>query len=201
MFPVGFRGIVSQTLTPSLPALSHAVHWVYIHRRPCCREELDRLSLFYRVSCCRVWTWTFCTYTKMMGATFGSYIDRPGLEQLRKYKYVSVGSTPIDRLMNPFWNAVVTYIPMVSLLCVFSLFVFLHLCLCHSQSLAVSLSWSFSPQTCWLNLSPSHCLLPVALSPSDGSRQHCAREGTFSPATGWCGCWCCCCCCVFCCRA
>lgn len=47
----------------------------------------------------------------MVGGALGSYIDQPGLERLRKYKYVSVGSTPIDRLLNPFWNIVVSWIP------------------------------------------------------------------------------------------
>ncbi|KAL8450548.1 hypothetical protein Emed_002420 [Eimeria media] len=48
----------------------------------------------------------------MAGGAFGCYIDRQGLERLSKYKYVSVGSTPIDRLMGPFWNAVVNRIPL-----------------------------------------------------------------------------------------
>lgn len=50
----------------------------------------------------------------MVGGALGSYIDQPGLERLRKYKYVSVGSTPMDRLLNPFWNFVVSWIPVVS---------------------------------------------------------------------------------------
>lgn len=47
----------------------------------------------------------------MVAGAFGSFLDRRALDQLSKYKYVSVGSTPIDRLMNPFWNLVVSYIP------------------------------------------------------------------------------------------
>ncbi|XP_026192112.1 uncharacterized protein LOC113147075 [Cyclospora cayetanensis] len=47
-----------------------------------------------------------------MGVALGSYIDQHGLEQLGKYRYVSAGSTPIDRLMQPFWDAVVSFIPM-----------------------------------------------------------------------------------------
>ncbi|OEH75505.1 macrophage erythroblast attacher [Cyclospora cayetanensis] len=55
-----------------------------------------------------------CLYTceVIMGVALGSYIDQHGLEQLGKYRYVSAGSTPIDRLMQPFWDAVVSFIPM-----------------------------------------------------------------------------------------
>lgn len=42
------------------------------------------------------------------------YISQEGLENLKKYKYVSGGRTKIDEIMNHWWEFVTTLMPMVS---------------------------------------------------------------------------------------
>jgi hypothetical protein len=42
------------------------------------------------------------------------YITQEGLDNLRKYKYVSGGYTYFDKLMNHWWEFVVKLLPMVS---------------------------------------------------------------------------------------
>ncbi len=41
-----------------------------------------------------------------------SYISQNGLNNLKDYKYVSGGYTPLDCLMTPFWDAVVNIVPL-----------------------------------------------------------------------------------------
>ena len=43
-----------------------------------------------------------------------NYISEPGLEKLKEFKYVAGSYTIGDRLMQPFWNFIVTLMPMVS---------------------------------------------------------------------------------------
>ena len=42
-----------------------------------------------------------------------SYISEEGLQNLKKYKYVSGGYSRLDNLMNPFWERVVELYPIV----------------------------------------------------------------------------------------
>ncbi|KYK62918.1 CDP-alcohol phosphatidyltransferase superfamily protein [Toxoplasma gondii TgCatPRC2] len=48
----------------------------------------------------------------MVGGVFGCFITRQGLEELRRYEYRGGGSTPIDRLMNPWWDYVAGKLPL-----------------------------------------------------------------------------------------
>ena len=42
-----------------------------------------------------------------------TYISKEGLDNLSKYKYVSGGYTDLDTMMNPWWEFVVTLVPIV----------------------------------------------------------------------------------------
>ncbi|PFH33487.1 CDP-alcohol phosphatidyltransferase superfamily protein [Besnoitia besnoiti] len=48
----------------------------------------------------------------MVGGWFGCFITREGLEELRRYEYKGAGSTPIDRLLNPWWEYVASKLPL-----------------------------------------------------------------------------------------
>ena len=57
-------------------------------------------------------------HDKKQKSTPGSifnYISEEGLETLHDYKYVSGGYSPLEDFLMPFFNWVVTLIPMVSL--------------------------------------------------------------------------------------
>jgi hypothetical protein len=41
------------------------------------------------------------------------FITKDGLDNLKKYKYISGGYSPIDKIMNHWWEYVATWIPMV----------------------------------------------------------------------------------------
>ena len=42
------------------------------------------------------------------------FITKEGLTNLKNYKYVSGGYSPLDKIMNHWWEYVATWIPMVS---------------------------------------------------------------------------------------
>lgn len=44
------------------------------------------------------------------------YITKEGLENLKKYKYVSGGRTFLDNVLNPWWEFVTKLLPMVKFL-------------------------------------------------------------------------------------
>ncbi|PHJ17197.1 cdp-alcohol phosphatidyltransferase superfamily protein [Cystoisospora suis] len=48
----------------------------------------------------------------MVGGLFGCFITRDGLEQLKHYEYRGGGSTPIDRILNPWWEFVASKLPL-----------------------------------------------------------------------------------------
>lgn len=41
------------------------------------------------------------------------YITEQGLKELKNYKYVSGGSSAVDKIMNHWWEFFITLIPMV----------------------------------------------------------------------------------------
>ena len=41
------------------------------------------------------------------------FITEEGLQNLKNYKYVSGGYSELDKIMNHYWEFVVTFIPMV----------------------------------------------------------------------------------------
>lgn len=46
-----------------------------------------------------------------MGGVFA--LPTAALDGLKRYKYVSGGYSPLDNVMNPYWEAVVKLLPMV----------------------------------------------------------------------------------------
>lgn len=43
------------------------------------------------------------------------YISQEGLDNLKKYKYISGGRTALDNIMNHWWEFVTTCMPMVTI--------------------------------------------------------------------------------------